>query len=226
MAVSAVPPRTGAQVLLVDDHAIFREGVKAVLSQEPTLTVCGATGEPDEAIALACSTQPALVLLDDHLGTADGLALIEPLRESAPAISILVLSEMRAPDVRTRALRLGARGLLSKAEPGHVLLKAIRQVRDGELWFDRGTVSAAVSEMIDPRRSGDRATIGSLTDREREIVALVGAGLKTDAIASQLAITQKTVRNQMTVIYEKLGVTDRLELAIYAYRHGLAKLPS
>ena len=216
-----------ASVLIVDDHVIFRAGLKAVIAGDSTLSVSGETGDPETAVALASSHLPAVILLDDTLDGVDGLQLVPTLRAAAPTAAIVLLSEMRTPDVRTRALRMGVKGVLSKGESGDVLLKAIRQIQRGELWFDRSTVSAAVSAMVSSARAdGGASVVEPLTDREREIVALVGAGLKTEAIAERLSITPKTVRNQLTVIYEKLGVSDRLELAIHAYRHGLATLPS
>jgi DNA-binding NarL/FixJ family response regulator len=215
---------SAVRILLVDDHAMFREGVKLLLQREQ-LDVVGEAGSPEEALDLAAREKPDLVLLDVDLSGHDGLDLIEALQANAPASDIIVLTGMRDAELQTRALRAGARGFVQKEQTGELVLRAIQKVRDGEVWFDRNTVGAAVARLISGE-SQEEEPVDQLTPRAREITRLVGEGLKNDAIAERLFISEKTVRNHLTVIFDKAGVRDRLHLAIYAYRRGLAKLPN
>ncbi len=220
-----VPALSTVRILLVDDHAMFREGVKLLLQRESHIEVVGEAANPEEALELAARQQPDLVLLDVDLFGHDGLEIIEELQTSVPRADIIVLTGMRDPELQGRALRAGARGFLQKEQTGELVLRAIQKVRDGEVWFDRNTVGAAVARLISGE-SDEEEPVDQLTPREREITRLVGEGLKNDAIAERLFISEKTVRNHLTVIFDKAGVRDRLHLAIYAYRRGLAKLPN
>jgi DNA-binding NarL/FixJ family response regulator len=114
-----------------------------------------------------------------------------------------------------------------KDKPPELLLKAIRRVHAGELWFDRATMEVAVQRAVslERARAPEREKITALTAREKQIISLIGEGLRNSEIAARLGIGEKTVRNHLTIIFDKLGVSDRLELAVYAYRQGLAQVP-
>jgi DNA-binding NarL/FixJ family response regulator len=184
----------------------------------------GEAAGAEEALALAAREQPHVILLDVDLEGFNGLDIIESLQASAPETRIIVLTGVRTPELQARALRLGAKGFVPKDQSAEFVLRAVRKVREGELWFDRVTVGAAVTRAL--RGEGaQQAPVANLTPRELEIVRMVGEGLRNEAIAQRLSIQEKTVRNHLTVIFEKVGVRDRLHLAIYAYRRGLAKLP-
>jgi DNA-binding NarL/FixJ family response regulator len=212
------------RILVVDDHAIFREGVKLLIHRDPQLRVIAEAGNAADALALAIREQPDIVLLDADLAGFDGLEIVDGLRAAVPDTGIIILSGVRTSELRARALRLGAKGFVAKEQSGDVLVLAIRRVRGGELWFDRGTVGTALTRLLHGESLED-GTLARLTPREREIIRLVGEGLKNEAIGNSLAITEKTVRNHLTVIFDKTDVRDRLHLAIYGYRNGLAKLP-
>jgi NarL family two-component system response regulator LiaR len=212
------------RVLVVDDHAMFREGMKLLLNRAARIDVVAEASAPEQALALAAVHQPHVILLDIDLEGFDGLEIVESLQATAPGAGIIVLTGVRTPELQAQALRLGARGFIPKEQSAELAVRAIERVHGGELWFDRRTLGAAV---IDARGgTGHNPTDGGLTSREREVVRLVGEGLRNDEIAERLSISDKTVRNHLTVIFEKLAVSDRLHLAVYAYRHGLAKLPS
>jgi DNA-binding NarL/FixJ family response regulator len=218
----SLPP---VRILLVDDHAMFREGVKLLLQRDSRLEVVGEAGDPAKALELVAREQPDIVLLDIDLAGHDGLDMIESLQASSPRSDVIVLTGIRDEGLQARALRSGAKGFVQKDQNGDLVLGAIQKVRDGEIWFDRGTIGAAVTRLIHGEGDEQAHELGTLTAREREITRLVGEGLKNDAIAQRLFISEKTVRNHLTVIFDKVGVRDRLHLAIYAYRRGLARLP-
>jgi len=216
-------------ILIVDDHAVIRAGLRLLIETNKRFDVCGEAGNCRDAVSAAESSQPDLILLDIDLDGENSLQSLPELLKAAPATRVLVLTGLNDADVHAEALKAGAMGLVLKEKAADVLLKAIEKVHHGEVWFDRTTMGSVLAQMS---RGGGRAAedpegakIASLTDREREVVTLIGEGLKNKQIAERLFISETTVRHHLTSVFSKLGVADRLELVIYAYRHNLAKPP-
>lgn len=213
------------RIMLVDDHPIVRSGLRLLVESEPEMRVVGEAGTFAEALAVVVSSQPDVVLLDLDLGGEDGLDLLPELKTAAPRARVLVLTAITDPETHSRVVRLGALGLVMKGAPADVLLKAIRKVHEGEAWFDRALLGRALFETAPPPDAApadsDAGRIASLTKRELEVINLVGKGLRNRVIAEQLFITEATVRHHMGSLYEKLGVADRPELIVFAYRHNL-----
>ena len=216
-------------IVIVDDHAVVRAGLRLLIETDRRFSVCGEVGNCRDALDAVEATQPDLIMLDINLDGENSLLLIPKLLKAAPASRVLVLTALNDEGIHAEALKAGAMGLVLKEKAAEVLLKAIEKVSEGEVWFDRTTMGSVLSEMS---RGGGRAggdpeavKIASLTDREREVVTLIGEGLKNKHIAERLFISETTVRHHLTSVFDKLGVADRLELVIYAYRHSLAKPP-
>jgi DNA-binding NarL/FixJ family response regulator len=217
------------KILIVDDHAVIRAGLRLLIETNKRFAVCSEAGNCRNAISAAETSQPNLILLDIDLDGENSLQCMPELLRAAPAARVLVLTGLNDARLHAEALKAGAMGLVLKEKAAEVLLKAIEKVHHGEVWFDRTTMGSVLAQMS---RSGGRAAedpegakISSLTDREREVVTLIGEGLKNKHIAERLFISETTVRHHLTSVFDKLGVTDRLELVIYAYRHSLAKPP-
>ena len=224
------PANERIKILLVDDHAIIREGLRLLLGHLPTMRVVGEAGNIQDALSAAEREQPDIILLDIELGADDGLEQLPRLLAAAPNARSLILTSSDDRETHARAMRLGARGLVSKEKAGAVLIKAIEKVREGELWFDR-TIMGSVLNDLARGGSGRKADpeaekIASLTGREREVLALLCEGLKNKQIGEQLFISETTVRHHLTSIFSKLDVDDRLELLLYAFRYGLVPPPS
>ena len=219
---------TSVRVFLVDDHPVVREGLKMLLSMSTDLQVVGGASSVQEALSALALAPADVVLLDLDLGGQDGLELIPGLATTAPEARVLVLTGIRDRERHRAVLSAGAHGVVLKDKPPELLMKAIRKVFEGELWFDRATMEVAVQKAVslERARAPERQKISSLTHREKEIVALIGEGLRNTDIALRLGIGEKTVRNHLTIIFDKLGVSDRLELAVYAYRQGLVQTPA
>ena len=220
-AASAAPIR----ILLVDDHAVVREGVRMLLEGQSDLVLVAEAWDRAGTLAHLERERPDLVLLDLDLGGESGLEMLREIGAACPEARILVFTGVRDRDVHRRAMQLGAHGVVSKEKAASVLLTAIRKVWAGEAWIDRTMMSALLQEARQaPRRELDpqAARIASLTPREREIIGLIAQGNGTKRLAAELGVSEKTVRNHLVSIYDKLEVSDRLELAIYAVRHGLA----
>ena len=211
-------------VLLVEDHPHVREGVRMLIEAQPDMLLFGECADRETALRAIAARRPDLVLLDLDLGADSGLDLLGELIEQDATLRVLVFTGMRDPDLHRRAVQLGALGVVPKEQATSVLLAAISKVHAGEAWIDRKVVTALLQEARLARQHGDpeQRKIAELTAREREIVALVAQGNGTRQLAERLGIADKTIRNHLVSIYAKLGVSDRLELAIYAGRHGLA----
>jgi two-component system, NarL family, nitrate/nitrite response regulator NarL len=213
------------RVLVISDLLLERAGLVHILEGQG-IALVGAAGTCEEARRFAATEHADVILLDLDLRT-DAFQCIEELLSVAPGIRVIALSD------RTRAadhhvlVELGATGLVLKSEPPEVLIKAIRKVHAGEVWLDRTNTAQVISRMVRHRRSDDLEAqkMSTLTRREHEIITLVGEGLKNAAIAQRLFVSEATVRNHLTSILSKLGLGDRFELAVYAFRHGLVRYP-
>lgn len=198
-----------------------------LIDQDPDMKVTSVAGNRSEALVAATSDPPNIIILDIVLGDEDGLSLLPELRAVAPNARVLVLTGLRSSESQRQAMRAGAMGIVLKEHAVEVLIKAIKKVHHGEVWLDRLTMGSVLQEMTEEKQPDpDQEKIASLTDREREVVSLVGEGLKNKQIAAKLFISETTVTHHLSSVFSKLAVSDRLELIIYAFRHGLAKLPS
>ena len=216
------------RVYLVDDHELIRDGLRALIGAQPGLKVVGGTGERAEALAQVGDLQPDVVLLDIDLGSDDGLDLLPYLLDRAPEMRVIMLTGVRDPEQHRRAVLLGAMGLVLKEKAADTVMRAIQKVCAGEVWLDRMLIASILNERARGQSSGysqEDDKIARLTEREREVISLVGDGLRNRHICERLVISEATVRHHLTSIFSKLGVADRFELAIYAYRHRLAEVP-
>jgi len=217
------------RVLMVEPHAMISTTFQVVLEKHRGIQVIGETRNRGEALQVAAREQPDIIILDPDLQGDSGLASIPDLIAVSRGSRVIVLTGSTDPDVRSRAVLFGAVGWVHKGEPIEVLIKAIEKVHMGEAWLDRFTVASVVGELARRRNEADldseEAKIASLTDREREVIQLVGDGLHNKEIASRLFISEATAKHHLTSIFSKLGLSSRFELIIFAYRTGIAQPP-
>jgi DNA-binding NarL/FixJ family response regulator len=167
-----------------------------------------------------------VIVLDLVLGDEDALSFLPELCQASPKSRVLVLTGVQNPDAHRRAIRKGAMGIVLKEHAADQLLKAIEKVNKGEVWIERSMMGSMIQELSKPPKvDPEFAKIQSLTEREREVIALVGEGLKNKQVGERLFISETTVTHHLSSVFSKLEVSDRLELIIYAFRHGLAKMP-
>jgi DNA-binding NarL/FixJ family response regulator len=213
--------------LLIDDHAVMRWGLRLLIEGQPGLKVVGEASGRIDALELAQREQPDIILLDLSLPGTDGIDLIPELHEVAKEARILVLTGVLDSEAHTRAMRLGAVGVVLKDKAPEVLIKAIEKVHAGEVWLDRVMVANVFNERSRSREASkndpEATKVSTLTGREREVISLIGEGLRNKQIADRLFISEGTVRNHLTTVFSKLEVSDRFELLMYAYRQGLAR---
>ena len=217
---------TPIRIMIVDDHAVIRTGLRMLIEQDQSMKVVAMVGSSAEALEQALNDRPDIIILDLVLGEEDGLSLLPELREKVPESRVLILTGVQNPDSHRKAIRLGAMGIVLKEHAADLLLKAITKVNEGEVWIDRSMMGLMIQEFTKPIQADpEDSKIAALTLREREVITLVGEGLKNKQIAERLFISETTVTHHLSSVFSKLDVSDRLELIIYAFRHGLAKMP-
>jgi DNA-binding NarL/FixJ family response regulator len=218
-----VTPIQAIRVLLIEDHSVVRAALRLLIESRQGLLVIGEAATQADALALAAREQPDIILLDLDLGAENGLDLLPKLLAATGHARVLILTGLREVEEHRQAIRQGAMGLVLKEQAPEVLLKAIEKVYAGEVWLDRVMVARLLGEIVAGRaRPATVVTrIATLTERERDVIALVSKGLKNKQIGERLGITETTVRHHLTSIFDKLGVQSRLELVIFAHRCGL-----
>ncbi len=225
-----IPHPQSIRVLIIDDHGIVRAGLRMLLESQPGITVVGEAATCADALELATRAQPDVIVLDLDLGGENAVESIPALLQAAREAHILILTGVRDSETHRQAIRHGAMGLVLKEKAAETLLQAIAKVRAGEVWLEPTMIARVLGDLTrsqtSPRTSPEAAKIATLTEREREVITLIGEGLRNKHIAERLYISEATVRHHLTSIFAKLDVADRFELAIYAYQHGLAKPPA
>jgi len=219
---------TPIRIMIVDDHAVIRAGLRMLIEQDQTMTVVAMAGTPAEALKLAESEKPDIIVLDLVLGEEDGLDFLPELTKASSNSRVLVLTGVQTSESHRTAIRRGAMGIVLKQQAAELLLKAIKKVHDGEVWIDRSMIGSVLNDVRSEQKEQphpEGSKIGALTPREREVISLVSQGLKNKVIGERLFISETTVTHHLSSIYAKLGVSDRLELVVYAFANQLTKKP-
>lgn len=208
-------------VLIADDHPLFRKGMHALLKSMPDMELIGEAKSGKEAIEMALAQQPDIVLMDLQMPEGSGLTATRELSKSSPGIRILVVTLFEDDESIFAALRAGARGYILKDADEAEMMRAIRAVGEGEAIFSPTIATRLMDYFADTRTLLPQGVLPELTEREREILTLIGRGETNAAIAEQLTISVKTVRNHVSNIFNKLQVADRAQAAIRARDAGL-----
>jgi two-component system, NarL family, response regulator DegU len=217
--------RRGISVLLADDHVLFRQALRHLLEMEQDIIVVAEAGDGASALTLVEEHRPDVVLLDISMPAMDGIVATAKLRESYPDIGIVILTMFAEDTHIIRAIRAGANGYLLKNSDSAKVIDAIRAVARGQSILEPHLVTKLLDEF---RKLSDVRTptnVSGLTDRELELLRLVARGLSNKEIASTLDLAESTVKNRLSILFEKLDVKDRTQAAIYAMSHGLISQP-
>jgi two-component system nitrate/nitrite response regulator NarL len=209
------------RILVADDHAIFRDGLRRLLEGSDDVSIVGEASNGNECIKMLAKLKPDILLLDLRMPEKDGLGVLEEINFDSMATRVIVLTAAEDDRDVVRAMRLGARGVVLKQSASDLLLKSIRKVADGEIWLDNRMTAEVIDAFKKSSEAGQRREKPLLSDREKEIVQLVAQGFRNREIGEKLFISEQTVKNHLHNIFDKLGVSDRLELALYAIHHRL-----
>jgi DNA-binding NarL/FixJ family response regulator len=213
-------------LVIVADHLALRAGLQLLLEKGSTIKVVGMASTLSEAVSTIAAEKPDVIMLDSDLGEEDGFSVLPSLLGTSGNARIIVLTSRKDPETHRLAVNLGAMGVVQKAADADILMKAIEKVHQGEVWIDRAVMGSVLIDFRTGRDVNPEAIkISKLTTREKEIIRLVGLGLKNKAIAEQLFISEITVAHHLSSIFSKLEVSNRLDLLIYALGHKLAKMP-
>jgi DNA-binding NarL/FixJ family response regulator len=210
-------------IVIADDHALVRDGLRALFAAEPGFKIVGLAADGDEAVALSERLSPDVLLLDLSMPRLDGFGVLARLSERRLTPRTILLTAGMEREAVTKALALGARGVLLKDAPTAMLFKAVRAVAAGELWISRDVVADLVRALAATEMSlavADRPDFG-LSPRELEIVQLVVAGYSNREIAARCSLSPDTVKHHVSNIFDKTGASSRVELARLADHHRL-----
>jgi two-component system, NarL family, nitrate/nitrite response regulator NarL len=218
------------RLVVIDPYALSRAGIQAILASKPGFQLLGEAATAPEALELVKREQPDVILMSiGQNGGKNSLEGVTELLAASEESRMLVVMGTQNAEIQHEAVCLGALGVITMDKHPDILVKAIERIHAGEVWLDRSMTASVLSTLspVGRNKKADPETekIRSLTERELEVIKLVGEGLKNKSIGERLFISEITVHHHLTAIYSKLDVSDRLELIIYAFRNGLAQLP-
>ncbi len=213
-------PPAKTRVLIADDHAIVREGIRMILTAEQDFSVVGEAHSGEEAVKLVQTLRPNVVVMDISMPHVNGIEATRQIRRIAPEVHVLILTMHEEESYVFQLFQLGAAGYVLKRAAATDLVDAVRAVARGEAFLYPAVARSLVRDYREGLRAGQEAADG-LTDREREVLVLIAEGLTNAQIASRLFISVKTVQTHRTHIMEKLDLHDRSHLVRYAVRRGL-----
>ncbi len=203
------------RIVIADDHSLVRNGLRRILETEADFKVVGEAADGDEALECVRKLSPDVLLLDLAMPRTDGLQVLRELRLIQHEVNVVILTAAIDRNQINESVRLGAHGVVMKTSAIDVLIKSIRVVMDGQYWLDRSTLAEIVRT---PTPSDSKF---GLTERELQLVSLISAGGSNKEIAESLGITEATVKRHLANVFDKTGVSTRLELAVFAMNHGL-----
>ncbi len=209
------------KILLCDDQAVIRDGLEMLLTLEKDFQVVGSAQDGFEAIELAGKKTPDLVLMDLKMPGMNGIEATREIRKKYPAIKILVLTTYDDDEWVFDAIRAGASGYLLKDTPRQKIIEAIRGTMDGKSFIDPAVAGKLLNQVASNQTQPASVLTGKLTERELDVLRLLAKGMTNSDIAAQLHLSEGTVRNHVSAILEKLGVSDRTQAAVIAIQHGL-----
>lgn len=216
------------RVLIADAQPIVVEGLRSVLSQLTSVEIVGEAIDGMETIDKTVHLDPDIVLMDLKLPRIDGLTVLRSIQTRAPRSKVILFTSTESKDEFVEAMKLGCSGILLKEAGTGLIEKSIQKVNAGEIWLDSTTTAAVIRQFAAPMETPQPHINGKpnreraqLSQREREIIVLIAQGYKNKEIAEKMFITEQTVKNHLHNVFDKLGVSDRLELALYAIHNSL-----
>jgi DNA-binding NarL/FixJ family response regulator len=212
-------------IVILDSHTLFRAGIRRIIESQPGMEVVGEAGSLSESLEIITNLKPDIILVELNLTGQQEHDILSSIVKASEGTRVILVTGTSDPKVHQKAVEEGVVGVVYKTQPPEILIKAIEKVYAGEVWLERSLIANVLSRLsrnqpaskVDP----ETESITRLSEREKEVVKLIGKGLKNKRISTELCISETTVRHHLTSIYSKLGVSDRLELLVYAHQYGL-----
>ena len=209
------------KILLCDDQAVIRDGLEMLLTLEKDFQVVGTAQDGAEAVELAAQKQPDLILMDLKMPGTNGIEATRQIHAKFPNMKILVLTTYDDDEWVFDAIRAGASGYLLKDTPRQKIVEAIRGTMDGKSFLDPAIAGKLMNQVASNQKQPTSLLVEKLTERELDVLRLIAKGFNNNDVAGQLHLSEGTVRNHVSAILEKLGVSDRTQAAVIAIQHGL-----
>jgi len=215
------------RILLCDDHAMFRQGLKSILETEDAFRVIGEAATGREAVRYALQTRPDVILMDIQMPELDGVAAAKAILAEEPNANVIILTMYRQDTYVFEAIKVGARGYMLKDSDANDLIEAIHKVAAGETLLNPEMANSILDEFKKVKQLPEHPEhkLSDLTEREADILRLLAQGASNQEIAEALKVSEKTVRNRLSEIFSKLRLNNRTQAALYALREGIASLP-
>jgi DNA-binding NarL/FixJ family response regulator len=221
------------RLLIADGFPVTRAGLRAILASSPDIEIVAEVEDGSEAVNRALELDPDVVIMELRLPKMDGLTVLRTLQTRAPRTKVLLFTGSDSKEDFIEAMKLGCSGILMKSSAPALIIKSIQKVNAGEIWLDSNTTAAVIRQFANPgdvaaqllHGNGKPRERAQLSQREREIIVLIAQGYKNKEIAEKMFITEQTVKNHLHNVFDKLGVSDRLELALYAIHNSLHLKP-
>jgi DNA-binding NarL/FixJ family response regulator len=215
------------RIVILDNHTLVRAGIILLIKNRPGMEVIGEAGNLTDGLEIISTLKPDIILLELNLTEQTSSDVISRIIKASDLSRVILVTGMSNPQIYQQAVEDGVMGVVFKTQSPETLIKAIDKVNSGEVWLERSMIANVLSHLSrnnkPSRINSETDNINELSEREKQIVRLIGQGFKNKKISTELCISETTVRHHLTSIYSKLGVSDRLELLVYAHRYGLVR---
>ena len=215
------------RIVILDNHALVRAGIHRLIEDQAGMNVVGESGSLSEGLEIISDLKPDIVLFEINLEARTISEIISRIMNASSGSRLIFVTGTNNPMIIQQAVEAGVMGVVLKTQSPELLTKAIEKVNSGEVWLERSMIANVLSRLSRNNKStnikSEQDQINELSEREKQIINLIGQGFKNKRISIQLGLSESTVRHYLTSIYSKLGVSDRLELLIFANRYGLVK---
>jgi len=225
-------PRTkkSIRIVILDNQDLCRAGLRLLIDSKPGMSIVGEAGSLRKGLEIIADLKPDIILIELNLSGMSGLNIVPSILKAYKRTRLILVTSSSDPQVHQSAVESGVMGIVSKSQKPEILINAIEKVYAGEVWLERSMIAYVLSRLSRDHNLEQTSqvieNINELSEREKEVIQLIGQAYNNNKISTELSISEATVRHHLTSIYRKLGVSNRLELLVYAHHYDLVKRPN
>lgn len=225
-------PRTkkSIRIVILDNQDLCRAGLRLLIDSKPGMSIVGEAGSLRKGLEIIADLKPDIILIELNLSGMSGLNIVPSILKAYKRARLILVTSSSDPQVHQSAVESGVMGIVSKSQKPEILINAIEKVYAGEVWLERSMIAYVLSRLSRDHNLEQTSqvieNINELSEREKEVIQLIGQAYNNNKISTELSISEATVRHHLTSIYRKLGVSNRLELLVYAHHYDLVKRPN